>query len=1046
MLLSRTSCDAILEQPVAISRRALAPVSLRSFALRLMHSRPRCERRKTVHRSSLPFFFVSLVFAAALGCQSKTPDASDHSNATSQGEALASNAKQENPIERAEKLLASGDAEAAVNAIRLHLMQSPEDRGALLVAAKAEATLGNAKAAIDLLQSIPANQSVIGREAMGLRIEQARKIRDDAVLENALRDWVNLSKSSNDAHRQLIEHLNRHGRRQEACEVAMKRCREGTASDWELHNLIRRSDAFPFEISPTTQPSDVFSAGPGMARWWFTHKQYNFAIEELDAWFETHGDATQTPTGIAATALLGRLLAETQSSQRFDAWFDSLSPAVKNHGDYWSAIGLTMIQAGEHEGAARALMESLLIDPTDARNLQRLGQTMDALQQDDLGQQYRDHGILLAQLQRLQEKLLQQPDDRALITQISTSLLELARPFEAIAWASLAVPSGAAGQRAALKAKRESFLANPDLDQMIRDDVLRGESLADYRIDPAIQRVLGDDLSTATKLLQVPQASEIAATVKLVNVASERGLNFQWVNQPDRDLSSIPIYQSLGGGIGVLDFDLDGWPDVYFAQGGGLPPGFETVHSDQMFRNLQGTFREVTKLSGTGDQPYGSGLTGYGTGIAAGDINQDGFADLFVANLGMNQLLMNNGDGTFTDSTQRLNESEPRFTSSLAIADINDDALPDLYEANYIKMDGGFERPKLQADGREAQPSPLLHHAEFDRWYIAQGDGNFESHEIGKDTVLAGTGLGVIVTDFDVRHPGNEVFIGNDVRANHYLFQSGDDQFRNLAGPRGNANGYDGAANGCMGIAAGDFNRDGTLDLQIANFHNESANLYLQNSEGGFVDAAVKYQLDQHTKPYVGFGTKAVDFDRNGWQDFFTSNGHIFDMSYLGEGFQMVPQLLMGQGDRYTPVQPDGEYFAGKYLGRAVALLDFDQDRAIDVLVSHLDQPAALLHNQTRAKGSWIQIELIGTKSERDAIGASIMVVTTDDQAFAAWVTAGDGYLATDESVIDVGLAQSPGIDRIEIRWPSGTMQVIQGVKPGQRYLVVENQEDYFGR
>jgi tetratricopeptide (TPR) repeat protein len=992
-------------------------------------------------------FLWLLIVATSLGCQGKPSDTKETDPAPSNASATKDDSQQSNPVDQAEKLLDSGDAKAAAAAIRVHLIQSPEDRRAILVAAKAEAKLGNAKAAIELLQSIPINQSLIGRAALELKIEQARKVRDDETLENSLRDWAKLSGANDEVHRQLIEYLNQNGRRQEACEIAMKRCRDGEASVWEMQNLIRRSDAFPFELPATTEPTEVFSPGPGLARWWYTNKKYDQAIKELDAWFETHQAMTATPTGIAASALLGRLLAETQSARRLDAWFDSLVPSVKTHSDYWSAIGLVMIQSGEHEAAARALMEGLLIDPTDARNLQRLGQTMEALQQDELAQQYRDHGILLAQMQRLQEKLWRSPTlDASDATQLSSLLLQLARPFEALGWATLVVPSGSSQQRAALKEKRQSILANPDMDRMIRDDVLRGQSIADFQIDQAIGRVMGNAQSLATNLLQPAQRSEIDVTPELIDVASDRGLNVQWINQPDRKLSSIPIYQSLGGGIGVFDFDLDGWPDAYFAQGGGLPPDFETEHSDQLFRNLRGQFRDVTSSSGTGDKPYGSVAAGYGTGIAAGDINQDGFIDLFIGNLGLNQLLMNNGDGTFRDTTDRLNESEPRFTSSLAIADISGDGLPDLYEANYIKMEGGFERPTLQADGREAQPSPLLHHAEFDRWYRALGDGNFVGDEIGSDTVLAGTGLGVIITDFDARQPGNEIFIGNDVRANHFLFQSGDHRFRNLAGPRGNANGYDGAANGCMGIASGDFNRDGTLDLQIANFHDESANLYLQNSEGGFVDAAVKYQLDQHTKPYVGFGTKAVDFDRNGWQDFFTSNGHIFDMRYLGEGFQMAPQLLMGQGDRYTPVQPDGDYFAGQYLGRTVALLDFDQDRAIDLLVSHLDHPAALLQNQTKATGHWIQLELVGTQSERDAIGAAIKVVTSEGQSFSAWVTAGDGYLATDEPLIDVGLAQCSDIDRIEIRWPSGTLQVVEGINQDERYLIIEKQEEFFAR
>ncbi len=299
-----------------------------------------------------------------------------------------------------------------------------------------------------------------------------------------------------------------------------------------------------------------------------------------------------------------------------------------------------------------------------------------------------------------------------------------------------------------------------------------------------------------------------------------------------------------------------------------------------------------------------------------------------------------------------------------ANADCNGDGLPDLFEAIYIEMNGAFELPKKDADGRELQPSPLKHYAECDRWYENLGDGRFQSKTISRDVAKPGTSLGLIVTDF-TGNGENEIFVGNDVRANHLLVQSGKNEFSNVADIRGVANGFSGAANGCMGIAAGDYNHDGKLDLFITNFSEESANLYLQQDGSGFTDLAIRYGLDTVSLPFVGFGTKAIDLDRNGWLDLLVTNGHIFDMTFYGEDYQMKPQCLMAHGRRFelSEVQDDSGYWNSTYLGRVMAAFDFDRDGDLDVLVNHLDQPLAVLRSETQTEGHWIQLELVGVNS-----------------------------------------------------------------------------------
>ncbi len=233
----------------------------------------------------------------------------------------------------------------------------------------------------------------------------------------------------------------------------------------------------------------------------------------------------------------------------------------------------------------------------------------------------------------------------------------------------------------------------------------------DYSMAPAYEALLsgGEPTRSAAELMEVTPLGK----PRLVNVARSAGLDFQWYQDLQINLASIPIHESIGGGIAVIDYDLDGWPDVYLAQGSGEPPTDACTRSNLLMRNRGSKFVDVTMQAHVQDLNFGSGL-------AAGDVNQDGFADLLIGNLGRNRLLINNGDGRFRDATEQLGVMEDRFTTSLAIADINGDALPDLFEAIYIEMEGAFALPKVGHDGRQIQPSPLEHYAQSDRWFATR--------------------------------------------------------------------------------------------------------------------------------------------------------------------------------------------------------------------------------------------------------------------------------------------------------------------------------------
>jgi hypothetical protein len=249
-----------------------------------------------------------------------------------------------------------------------------------------------------------------------------------------------------------------------------------------------------------------------------------------------------------------------------------------------------------------------------------------------------------------------------------------------------------------------------------------------------------------------------------------------------------------------------------------------------------------------------------------------------------------------------------------------------------------------------------------------------------------------------------------------------------------------------MGVASGDFNRDGTLDLHVTNFHNEPVNLYTQTSSGHFSDQALKYGLVEASFAVLGFGTQAADFNNDGWLDLAVLNGHLYDARNEGIPFRMRPQLFLGRLGGFTlhDHRSAGQYWGDKHLGRTLAMLDFNRDGRIDLAANHLDAPSALLQNES-ATQNWLQLELIGTTSERDAIGAEVRVAV-GQQRWNGWQTGGDGYMCTNEPIVHFGLGGAEVIQRIEIRWPSGQSQVFESVRPNTRYLVIEGRQELFQR
>jgi hypothetical protein len=382
---------------------------------------------------------------------------------------------------------------------------------------------------------------------------------------------------------------------------------------------------------------------------------------------------------------------------------------------------------------------------------------------------------------------------------------------------------------------------------------------------------------------------------------------------------------------------------------------------------------------------------------------------------------------------------------------VNGDHLPDVIEVNYLNDPLIFQR---KCQDKRLDCTPQRFRAASDRIFENLGDGTYAVATTGSGSMNASPnyGFGLIVTTFG-HSGGNEIFVSNDGDLNHFwkslpMDDAGKTGWKLVesAGVSGCSIGVSGISQACMGIAASDFDRNGYIDLGVTNFHNEPMNLFLQNEAGFFTDEALRFGLVENSKDMLGFGTQAADYDNDGWADIAVLNGHIYDARYAEIPFAMQPQLFRGglNGFKIQPSASLSGYWKRSQLGRTLAMFDWNRDGKMDLLANHLDQPLALLQNESDS-GNWLQVELVGTTSEREAIGARIEI-ESGNQRWVGWQIAGDGYMCTNESLIHLGLGSHDVIDKLTVHWPATEPQVFEQVSTNQRFLVVEGQDSVVPR
>ena len=526
---------------------------------------------------------------------------------------------------------------------------------------------------------------------------------------------------------------------------------------------------------------------------------------------------------------------------------------------------------------------------------------------------------------------------------------------------------------------------------------------------------------------------------QLEDVTASTHITFTHASDPSKRY----IMESMSGGVVLIDYDRDGWPDIYFTNQPTVDQAIKRVSAPGALyhNNHDGTFTDVTAKSGLNTSCLANGG-------AVGDYNNDGWPDLYVTCLGGNVLYRNNGDGTFTDVTDQAHLRDGRYSTGAAFGDYDNDGFVDLMVANYVDFHLD-DMPKFGSAsfckyrGLDVQCGPRGLRGAGDSLFHNNGDGTFTdvSKEAGVSDPDGYYGLGVVWADFN--NTGRpDIYIANDSTPKYMYKNLGNGKFDEIGLQSGTAVSEDGSEQASMGIALGDYNHTGRPSIYVTNFTDENDLLYRNEGNWDFDEVSYPSGVALPSLPWVKWGTAFVDLDNSGWLDLITVTGHVYpqvDQLPSGGGYRQPGLLQMNQKDGTFCDASDeaGPALMERRVSRGLAVGDLFNDGNMDVVVEDLDGKPMILRNHGVPGNHWVSFELDGTKSNRAALNARIRIVA-GGMTQTSEIHSGGSYLSQNDLRVHFGLGTATKIDTIEIRWPSGLVEKLANLAADRFYNVLE--------
>jgi tetratricopeptide (TPR) repeat protein len=761
------------------------------------------------------------------------------------------------------------------------------------------------------------------------------------------------------------------------------------------------------------------------------HGRWQEVMDELRPLIEAN------PSFIQGSALWGRSLVELDRHDELQQWVAQLPKGIEQCVDYWMAMGIHAEKRDKLEQAAGAFQRVLLMNANHPEALNRLSLLLGRIGQKKEAERVAARAAEVGRLRTHVDSLISwKTNSQESAVQIGKSLERLGRQWEATAWLAVAytmtqnLDSGTASTFQAMRSRLSATTPWQDPSKLVASK----SSLLSI-----------DEFNWSSKSLEtaLQAGSSRSINLQFTDESRKRGVDHlcKVTAQAGKE-SGLAIYQSGAGAAGILDFDLDGWPDLYLTSMDGRP-NQEDSSSNRLFRNHSGSFIEQTLGTQLEDR-------GFSQGVAVGDYDADGFPDLLVASVGANHLYRNNGDGTFANVSETVGLAGSHWTTSVVLADIDGDGNCDLFELGYCAGEDALVRQCMESEINEPRScSPLAFPAQGDLVWRSDGRGrlvNVTQQWLGDHE--PGRGMGVVVGQFDSR-PGLDLYVSNDMTANHLWLsnqQHGMFTLSEQATIRGLALNQRSLAQASMGIAVGDPDQDSDVDFFVTHFSADHNTYYEQVDEGLWADRSDVSGLAEPSQRLLAYGTQWIDGNNDGVLELFVANGDIDDFTHQGRSYRQPFQVYRREvSGRWQLIDSNtmGDYFKSSHLARAVAGVDFDRDRQTDVVVTHLFEPVALLRNQTSQTGNSVRLVLKGTASHRDAIGSVVTfrsaAVDRSQQLFA-----GDGYHCSSERVITIGTGSDTKLSDVVVTWPDGVQESFGELPVGLDYLLVQGSGEVF--